>query len=207
MAPSPLWSQLPGRRSDQLDAAPGLVGWRPPWASTPIRPFRLVASLFVHIEVPPPSKCRPLSRLPPLSYEEPPSQSCAALHWLLPPVKCRPPSKNDTRYCHASTLLATPLPDAALAFVVPVARTPIRSAICHPRPGRMAHSMGVDAYQTNQFSGTTFRAYQSAAPVKMPPPRPAAAPSAECRPSVMKCRPLNHVPPLHWVLPPVKCRP
>ena len=56
--------------------------------------------------------------------------------------------------------------------------------------------MGVDAYQTNQTSLTTFRATQGAAPVKMPPPQPVAAPSAECRPSAIKYHPLDHVPPL-----------
>ena len=91
--------------------------------------------------------------------------------------------------------LAAPLPDGALAFVEPVAETPIRLARCHPKPGRIAPSMGVDAYLTNQTSRNTFRAYQSAVTVKMPPP------------SALNCRPLNHVPPLHWVLPPVKCRP
>ena len=69
--------------------------------------------------------------------------------------------------------------------------------------------MGVDAYQTNQTSRTTFRATQGAAPVKVPPPQPDAAPSAECRPSAVKCRPLDYVPPLDWVPPldAVKCRP
>ena len=143
----------------------------------------------------------------PLSYDVPPSQSCAA-----PPLGAASGqvlhlSKSRTSFFSCVDAPSRPLPGTALAFEEPVAGTPIRSARCRPRPGRMAPSMGVDAYQTNQISRTTFRAYQSATPVKMPPSQPAAAPSAKCRPSAIKCRPLNHVPPLHWVLPLVKCRP
>ena len=76
-----------------------------------------------------------------------------------------------------------------------------------PRPVRFASGMGVDAYQTNQTSRTTFSASQSAAPVKVPPPHPVAAPLAECRPSERNSTPLDHVPPLGWALPPIKCRP
>ena len=42
--------------------------------------------------------------------------------------------------------------------------------------------MGVDAYQTNQTSRTTFRASQSAAPVKVPHSQQAAATSADAAP-------------------------
>ena len=65
--------------------------------------------------------------------------------------------------------------------------------------------MRIDACQTNQTSRTTFRAIQSGAPVKVPLPQPAAAHSADCRPSAMKCRPLDHVPPIDWALHPVRC--
>lgn len=64
-----------------------------------------------------------------------------------------------------------------------------------------APGMGVSAYQTrHQTSRTTSRAPRSAAP------RPGTAPSAEYRPSALKCRSLDHVPPLDWVPPPVRCR-
>ena len=58
-------------------------------------------------------------------------------------------------------------------------------------------AMGVDVYQTNQTSRTTFRASQITVPVKvpslsrlLPPLRLSAAPQ------LMQCRPLDHVPPL-----------
>ena len=70
----------------------------------------------------------------------------------------------------------------------------------------MVRRMGVDAYQTNQTSRTAFRAIQRATPAKVPPPQPAAAPSAGYAASAMKCRPLYYVPPIDWVLLPVKCR-
>ena len=70
--------------------------------------------------------------------------------------------------------------------------------------------MGVDAYQTNQTSLTTFSASQSAAPVEVPPPQPVAAPLAESRPSAMKFHTtrscaalrLGAAPPPHQVPPP-----
>ena len=67
--------------------------------------------------------------------------------------------------------------------------------------------MGVDAYQTNQTSQTTFCAVQSTTPINMLLPQMAAAPSAKCCRSATKCRPLDHVPLLGWVPPPVRCRP
>ena len=54
-------------------------------------------------------------------------------------------------------------------------------------------AMGVDAYQTNQTSRTTFRAHQCLLSLLSPLRLNAA----------MKCRPFDQVPPLDWVPPPV----
>ena len=72
---------------------------------------------------------------------------------------------------------------------------------------RTLRQRGIDSYQTNQTSRITFHAPQSATPAKVPLPQQAAAPSDECRPSAVKCRPLEHVPPLNWVPLRVRCRP
>ena len=68
-------------------------------------------------------------------------------------------------------------------------------------------TMGVDAYQTNQTTRTTFRALRTGSASQGAAPSVGCHPSAECRPSAIKCRPLDHVPPLDWVPPRVKCRP
>ena len=164
MPPSPWWSQLPGRRPDQPGAAPGLVGWRPPWVSTHIRPIRLVETLFVHIKVPSLSKYRPLSRLPPLSYEVPPSQSCAA-----PPLGAAssqvPPSEQESY----QILARIDAPGRPSARCRPrLCGVSCRDARCRPRPGRMAPRRGPSARCRPRHCGASCRDVD---PVSQTPPQ------------------------------------